>query len=233
MRTRSGKWLLLSLSLLLGGCGYESYPAGLPTAPAAPTSPVPAIYTLSGVVLEPTGDPVVGAHVGLPGKTAITDEAGRYTIGEMSGLITLEVSKEGYEATVAGLQVSSDQVLNLVLIPMIRIVAGESRTVTLFDADRGYQFPYSYSDCASPCKLIRVTAPAVGSVTIKLTAGDLAGKLSVFIDDASVEYCCAAQLTIPFPFLNAGEQIFYVRFADPGPSGTDRRIDIATSFQPR
>lgn len=232
-RTHSSQWLLVLL-VALSGCGAGPYPAPSPTGPSAPPAPLSAVFTLSGVVSEPAGDPVAGVNVQLSGKTAITDEAGRYAIGELSGLIGLELSKEGYEPlTISGYQMSSDRVLNLLLTPTIRIAAGESRTVTLYDGDRGYEFRYAYSECASPCKLIRVTVPARGSLTVKLTAGDPARKLSVFTNDGMVEYCCAPQLTIPFGFADSGEQIFYVTFTGGVPIGTDRRIDVATSFQPR
>jgi hypothetical protein len=222
------------LLVALSGCGGEPYPAPSPIGPGAPPPPLSGVFTLSGVVSEPAGDPVAGANVLISGKTAITDEAGRYAIGELSGFIGLELGKEGYEPlTTSRFQMSSDRVLNLRLTPTIRIAAGESRSVTLYNADRGYEFPYAYSECASPCKLIRVTVPAAGSLAVKLTAGDPARKLSVFTYDGQIEYCCTAQLTIPFGFSDHGEQILYVTFTGGVPTGTDQRIDIATSFQPR
>ena len=104
---------------------------------------------------------------------------------------------------------------------------------TLYDGDQRYSFPSAYSECGAPCKLIRVTMPAPGSLAVTLRAVDPARKLSVFINDGTFEYCCAAQLTIPFSFFDAGEQIFHVTFAGGVPIGTDRRIDVATSFQSR
>ena len=231
--THSSQWLLVLL-VALSGCGAAPYSAPSPTGPSAPSAPLSAVFTLSGVVSEPGGDPVAGVNVQLSEKTAITDEAGRYAIGELSGLIGLELSKEGYEPlTISGYQMSSDRVLNLLLTPTIRITAGESRTVTLYDGERGYEFRNAYAECASPCKLIRVTVPARGSLTVKLTAADPARKLSAFINDGNIEYCCAAQLTVPFGFSDPGDQIFYVTFTGGLPIGTDRRIDVATSFQPR
>ena len=231
-RTHSSQWLLLLVAL--NGCGTGPSRANSPTGPSAPPAPLSAFFTLSGVVSEPEGAPVAGVNVQLSGKSAITDEAGRYAIGELSGIIGLELSKEGYEPlTISGYQMSGDRVLNLMLTPTIRIAAGESKVVTLYDADRGYPFPDAYSECAAPCKLIRVTVPAVGSLAVKLTAGDPARKLSVFVDEGRLEYCCEAQLTIPSSLSGAGERIFYVTFAGGAPIGTDRRIDIATSFQPR
>jgi hypothetical protein len=55
----------------------------------------------------------------------------------------------------------------------------------------------------------------------------------VFTNEGNIEYCCATQLTITFMFSDAGEEMFYVKFADGLPGQTDGRIDIATSFQPR
>jgi carboxypeptidase family protein len=232
-RTHSSQWLLVLL-VSLSGCGAGPYPAPSPTGPSAPPAPLSVGFTLSGVVSEPAGDPIAGVNVQLSGKTAITDEGGRYVISELSGSIGLELSKEGYEPLIiSGYQMSSDRVLNLLLTPTIRIAAGESKMVTFYDADRGYSFPSAYSECGAPCKLIRVTMPAAGSLAVKLTAGDPARRLSVFTNDGNLEYCCTAQLTIPFAFSGPGEQIFYVTLMGGAPIGTARRIDIATSFQPR
>jgi hypothetical protein len=225
-RTRS-RWLLVLL-VALSGCRGGTAPTS-PTAAAA----LPASFTLSGVVSEPAGDPVPGAHVQISGKTAITDEAGRYTVRELSGWIGLELSKDGYEpVTMSGYQMVNDRVLNIVLAPTIRIAAGESRTLTLYDDDRGYEFRAAYEACPSPCKLIRVSVPARGALTVKLTSPDAARKLSVLTSDGHLGYCCTAQLTIPLDFPDPGEQILYVTFSGRVPSA-DRRIDVATSFQPR
>jgi hypothetical protein len=90
----------------------------------------------------------------------------------------------------------------------------EFRRVTLYDGERGYDFRASYPECAAPCRLIWVTVPAGGSLAVQLTPGNPARKLSVFTNEGNIEYCCATQLTIPFMFSNAGEEMFYVKFAD-------------------
>lgn len=60
-----------------------------------------------------------------------TDEAGRFTIGELAGRQDLVVSKHGYEPRAISVeQTDRGRLLNLSLAPIIQIAAGEAINVT-------------------------------------------------------------------------------------------------------
>lgn len=224
-------WPLLVLSMVAAGCDAASNRAASPFVLA----PSGVAYTLSGVISEPAGGAVAGATVQGRGKSATTDEAGRFTIGELAGRQDLVVSKYGYEPRAISVeQTDRDRLLNLSLAPIIRIAAGEAINVTLYPNDVNYDFPYYVSNpCPAPCKLIRVTVAGRGSLSLNLTAHSLDRKLFLLASNGDfVEFCCSAQLTTSLQFLGAGEAIVYVRFVE-GLEGSDHRIDLSTSFQPR
>ena len=226
-------WSLVVISFVaLAACDAAS------NRPASPfvLAPSEVAYTLSGVISEPAGGAVAGATVQGRGSSATTDEAGRFTIGKLAGRQDLVVSKYGYDPRAISVeQTDRDRLLNLSLAPIIRIAAGAAINVTLYPNDVNYDFPsYYYTRCPAPCKLIRVTVPGPGSLSLNLTAHNLDRKLFLlaFTGDF-VEFCCSAQLTTSLEFFGAGEAIAYVRFVEGLQGGTDHRIDLSTSFQPK
>lgn len=227
-------WSLLVISFVAqAACDAAS------NRPASPfvLAPSAVAYTLSGVISEPAGDPLAGANVQVQGlgKSATTDEAGRFTIGELAGRQELVLSKYGYEPRVIPVgQTDRDRLLNLSLAPIIQIAAGEAINVTLYPNDPGYDIPNSYSrPCRAPCKLVRVTVPGGGSLSLKLSAHNLDRQLFLLAFDTDLfEFCCSAQLTASLYFQGAGEAILYMNFLE-GLEGSDHRIDLSTSFQPR
>jgi hypothetical protein len=223
-------WSLVVISIVaLAACDAAS------NRPASPfvLAPSAVAYTLSGVVSEPAGGAVAGATVQGRGSSATTDEAGRFTIGELAGRQELVLSKYGYEPRAIPVgQTDRDRLLNLSLAPIIQIAAGEAINVTLYPNDPGYDFPY-YRPCRAPCKLVRVTVPGGGSLSLKLSAHNLDRQLFLLAFDTDLfEFCCSAQLTASLYFQGAGEAVLYVNFLE-GLQGSDHRIDLSTSFQPR
>ena len=125
----------------------------------------------------------------------------------------MELDGDGYEARViTNVSVVRDTTMNFKLAPVTRIAAGETTIVTLHPNDVGYDFPSWYEECAAPCKLLRVTVPGRGRLSIVLTARDLDRKLSVIYNEGGSQSCCYPQVTVPLEFSFADEAVLYVRF---------------------
>lgn len=218
---------LLAVAVFAAGCTGSSTTSPSPTAPGGST----ALYTLSGVVSAPTGGAVPGVRVQVGGKSTTTDDAGRYTVGELSGSFKIQISKDGYETQEARAVLGGDRVVNVTLPPVVRISAGGMTTVTLYPTEPTYLFPIGYEECSAPCKIIRVLSPGPGTLSITLTARDPNRKLTVLIYEGTSSYCCAAQITFgPLGIYFPGEFVLYVT-AHGGVAGVPQDIDISTSFR--
>jgi hypothetical protein len=193
-----------------------------------PAPPRPS-YNVSGVVLELTGQPIRDAAVTQWGQTVLTDAAGRYAFTAPSGLVSIHVSKAGYETRTYDLAVDRDREYDVVLRRAVVIAAGESATVTFDARDGAYEFPRVYELCEAPCKLVRIEVPVRGTLSITVTTVD--GQLSVFTRDGSTQRCCAAQVTITGEPVEAGEFLFHVNVS--GADRADPRATISTAFAAR
>ena len=209
---------------LLVGCGTSP--------PASPTS-AGQRYTVSGLVSAPAGDVVAGARVQVVGaNTVTTDESGRYTIGELTGGIQIQTSKEGYEPQVVPVGLDRDRVVNVTLLPVVRIAPGDRATFMLYGNEPGYDFLQAYDGCEAPCRLVRLTAPGAGTLSITLAPRDPNQRLSAYFNEGFASYQSASTITILKAFNGPGETIVYVRFAAGLTAGADSRIDVSVSFRP-
>lgn len=205
---------------------------GCSAPPASPTS-AGQRYTVSGLVSTPSGDAVPGAAVRVGATSVTTDESGRYSIGELTGGIQIQTSKEGYEPQVVPVGLDRDRVVNVTILPVVRIAPGDHATVTLYGNEPGYDFPQAYDGCDAPCRLVRVTAPGAGTLSITLAPRDPNQRLSAYFNDGFASYESASTITILKAFNGPGESIVYVRFAVGLTAGADSRIDVSPSFRPR
>lgn len=223
----------LSLLLALGIAGCSG----------SPVSPASAGHTLSGTVTVPGGPPVEGVRLAAFSQTAITDVSGRYSMtlaeNSMGSISNLFASKSGYEPRRLGnFSLTGGRVLNLTIAPVFRIPAGATAAFAMSSDEPSYPFFYDTADylppspCSAPCRLIRVSAPIdrAGVVTITITARDAARLLQLFVDDGR-PICCQREHVLESGLLANGEFVFYVRFSDGVPPGSDARIDIVTSFR--
>ncbi len=113
------RFLLLTLCLTAVSCGGNSY-----TAPT-PTPPAPSTFTLSGTVSDSsTGAGVGGANVVVQdgpnaNRSATTDGAGHYTLGNLqqSGF-TATASATYYSPASKGVGLTSSQSLDFSLQPV-------------------------------------------------------------------------------------------------------------------
>lgn len=211
---------------LLVGCGERP--------PASPTSAAQR-YTVSGLVSTPAGDAVAGAAVRAGATSVTTDESGRYAIGELYGGVTVDISKDGYERQLVPVYLDRDRVMNVTLPPVVRIAPGDPATVTLYASEPGYDFSYYDFACVAPCKLVHVTAPEAGTLSITLAPRDPTRRLAAFVlsNGRSTSYDPASTITIPFAFTASGEVIFYVAFVGGPAAAGDPRIDVSPSFRPK
>ena len=144
----------------------------------------------------------------------------------------MELDGDGYEARlITNVSVVRDTTMNFKLSPVTRIAVGETTIVTLHPNDVGYDFPSLYEECAAPCKLLRVSVPGRGSLSIVLTARDPDRQLSV-ITEGGRQSCCYPQVTIPLEFSFADEAVLYVKFHNSNfdEPGADQGVVVSTSF---
>lgn len=116
---------LLLLASLIVGCGDKPTvtPIGpSPSDPPVAAAPVPAGFTLSGVITVSGsgGDPCTGSRVSVDTGTGVrfthAGPDGRYIVrGLPAGLVRITVSWDGFETVERTMQISQDTVMNFEL----------------------------------------------------------------------------------------------------------------------
>lgn len=219
----------LVVAVTITGCG---------SSPTAPTVPAPPLYTLSGVVTVPAGEPLQGVLFQVGTRSAVSDATGRYSIPDLQGLPSIKVSKDGYEdlwvtphLTPGG--VSPNATLNVTLQPTIRMAPGDITTVTLEATDAGYDFPSFYEACERPCKVLRFSAPGSGSLTITFSSRDPSRTLIAYTDGGAVSHGPASAIKLRLLLRGAGEVVIHMTSPEGLPPGLDARIDLLSSFEPQ
>lgn len=134
---------LVVLACLLGvlSCGGDGGSPTNPTTPPPGGPPQQQSFALSGTVNAAPGGPISGATVRIAdsanaGKSAQTDNAGRYTLsGLQQAGFTVEASAAGYITRAQGVTLTRDTTQNFTLLtvePWTRSGAGNS----VFDIPR-------------------------------------------------------------------------------------------------
>jgi hypothetical protein len=191
----------LCVVLLASACGATS-PSPTPTAPSAtlpvepPPAPAPTAYSLSGIVREAGGGPLVGVTVRSPsGPRTTTDASGAFSISDVRQTTTggmLIFDKPGFRAAswdMPGSFRTNPEALVIRMQPVFFLSANSPVASTISSDDLSYSgllensFWDSSYNC-SPCKEIRV-APILqgarlhlhwsGSTPLDIWAGEYYG----------------------------------------------------------
>ena len=161
-------YVLIVTCVLVAACGDSP---GLPTGPTAMNGqPAPAgSHTLSGTIRDADGLPLAGVTlvvmVPTDGGSVVSDAAGRYSLGNLNGMITLRASKEGYFDSYQQRFIAADQVLNISLPPRVELVPG----TTLRGVVGGEPCDPIGWDARARCRQIFFTPPTSGTLDLVLT----------------------------------------------------------------
>jgi hypothetical protein len=123
-------------------------------------------FAVAGDVREPGQGTLAGVRVLEPvsGKSTLTDQSGAYTLGGLAGR-HLGFAKDGYEP--GELDIAPDNTAYMRMQRIVRIAAGETASVPkLTHIDVYYDIG---PDRCGPCRLIRIVAPAAGTMRFELT----------------------------------------------------------------
>jgi hypothetical protein len=171
--------------------------------PTTPTTPVrPGGVTLNGRVTDAaTGGPIAGAAVAIDGTSgATTDDLGHFSVARVSvpgyGRYTY-VSAEGYAADFRYIR---EPIQNVHLHRIERIVAGESKLVTIAPDDTLCVNNLQDTLGLGPdylCRSVFVVAPADGAVTIEAVSTQDGAHPPLEVETVSGSTCCFARMGNP------------------------------------
>ncbi|NKB87320.1 MAG: TonB-dependent receptor [Acidobacteria bacterium] len=158
--------------------------AQVATVPVAVGDAVSAESTLSGVVQDPRGLPLLGAFVAVialgadePTAVVVTDGGGKFSVGNLpQGMYSLLVGSLGFAGTVLqGISVPSTVPVTLQLEPE------EQRTLSAFDAplDLGYALRSSKRDVLRQTDTTIVTADGTAAAPRQDLSGAVAPSLAM------------------------------------------------------
>ena len=122
-------------------------------------------FAVTGSVREPGQGAVAGVRVLEPvsGRSTLTDQSGAYTLATLASR-HLRFEKDGYEPV--DLDVAPDAPGFVGMQRTVRVAAGETAIIPkLTHMDVAYSVG---ADRCSPCRLIRIVAPAAGTMHFEL-----------------------------------------------------------------
>jgi hypothetical protein len=106
------------IAAMLGGCDDSG-----PTRPSTSSAPIPRFATLTGLVTEPVGVPVVDAAVTVvdgpsKGQSSPTGVDGRYVLSVSAGVLSIEIRKDGYASVTRQVVVPETRTLDVEITPL-------------------------------------------------------------------------------------------------------------------
>jgi hypothetical protein len=165
----------------------------------------PGTFTLTGRVREPGNSGIPGARVAETqfGQTTVTDMYGDFSL---AGLTNLRVAfeKEGFEPV--QLDVTPNSSVDVPLQRIIRLTAGDTvKPLELAPHDMSYNVDGA---TCYPCRMIRVVAPASGTLHLQLTWTEPKSTLNLWAGQMFAG-TSAAGVVADIP-VSAGETVLYV-----------------------
>ena len=238
---RTGAPISVAILLLVACTGKE--PSRL-VSPSATVTSVGA-FSVSGIVTELRGGPIANATVtAIPlsragtAVTAMTGADGSYGLDALGEPVVIQVAKEGF-LTTNGIPLYSNAVVNMSLRRRLVAAAGETLTAAIW-----YDDILDFEDvpgCGAPtaCIAIRVTAPAAGDLTARLTWSAASTALEVqMLNTFDIRSFTltgpVARGSSPLELtanVSAGETILIVRFASPPSPGSGEAFELTTSLK--
>ena len=167
-------------------------------------------FAATGEVREPGQGPIAGVRVLEPasGKSTLTDQSGTYTLAALSGR-RLRFDKDGYEP--GELDIASDNTGFMRMQRIVRITAGETAFVPkLTHMDVWYEVG---PERCSPCRLIRIVAPAAGTIRFELTwERDVGSPLHLWAGGRRYSAEMSGTMVTADAPVSAGENVVYVGY---------------------
>jgi hypothetical protein len=165
---------------------------------------------VTGEVREPGQGPVPGVRVTEPvsGTATFTDDAGRYTLAGLGGA-RLRFEKNGYEP--GELDITPEGTGFMRMQRVVRIMLGETAVVPkLTHMDMVYDVG---GERCSPCRRIRILAPAAGRARLELTwEPDPGSVLHLWAGGQHAAGSKLDRLAAVDVVLNAGENVVHVGY---------------------
>jgi len=167
----------------------------------------PRGYTVSGIVRETGGEPVVGARVTCchgtfnDDKVATTDARGRYSIDSVSGNTQFGVyppNNSHEEFKVFPVSVTTDTALDVTLSRRLEIQAGENVSSSV-----AWDDTFPWLGCEGPCRIITILGPGdAGTLRARLewNSPDRLALLIADDDDGTDVACCESGEILQFHY---------------------------------
>ncbi len=147
-------------------------------SPVVPSPPLPGVSRVTGVVVEPGGQPVAGAVItrlygGLP-ATTVTGPTGSYELtldAQPPEVVRLTAEKDGFEPSVFYVAADGRAEVrrDLNLHRILRLAAGESVQLSISQSDSlcgAGATEGGYDPNARPCRRLRVVSSSEGRLDI-------------------------------------------------------------------
>jgi len=208
MASFDGLQVSATVTVTLAGTFMGSGVVRLPATVAGPGAGVSGVF-------------VIGTSPRAGTLISNTDAGGNYAVGFLMPGVVLTLSKSGFETTT--LTVAGPD-LDAVIQPVTRITAGQTVNITMAPTDTSYD-PSPDFHCGN-CRLIRVVAPATGTLHLDLTWTGPGATVAIwsngtFVGAPTTPQRVTADLPVP-----AGEAVLYVQ----SPPGVFVPLTLATSF---
>ena len=156
------------------------------------------------------------------GDTVVTDSLGHYTMGNIVPPATFRFEKAGYEP--AEIVVTVSEYSEASVQQIFQLNAGGSVATTISPNDMSFN-PAPGLHCF-PCRMIRVTAPGAGTLSITASGADSFAKLSLFVNGSTVSQ---SKATVSGDFaVSGGEVLVYVQVVN----GGHDKVTVSTTFTP-
>jgi hypothetical protein len=200
--------------------------------------PQPAAITLSGRVTDAaTGAPIAGAVVSINGRSrTTTDNSGNYRVAGLldagSHLDTTYVSAENY---VADYRYIRGTIQNVRLYRIERIVAGESKLVTVAPDDTLCVNNMQDTPGIGPdyvCRSVFVVAPNDRPVTIEAVSTLDGAYPPLEVETRGVLPCCSERMGNPTTMEVTGGTVIVVNVEMPSSSTSPQSFVVNTSPSP-
>jgi hypothetical protein len=237
MTRLSCRAVFIALLLVPAGCS-----GGSPTTPSPRSNG--ESFEVTGVVTDDQGAPVGGASVTMrywlggviSAPSVQTDASGRYTIGFTSnpwmigtsgrGAAQAEIFDEAYERYQRTVMATNSNLIENFRLHGIQLIAAGDSLVLSIAPDDG-ECP---DDASGPCRIVRVAAPADGTMTVE------APSIQPAAEQPQVEVCCVSgnerygnPVTIP---VTAGTAYYEVLIGLSRGITITQSVLLKTSFAP-
>ena len=167
----------------------------------------PGTLALFGWTREPGSGPISGVRVldPLSGQSTVSNNDGNYAMGGLTSA-ALAFSKAGYEE--AQFETASGAFDGWPLQQVVRLEAGASVSQKLAPHDVDYLVA-SGTHC-QPCRLVRVTSAAAGTLRLRVTWTDAGSTLNLWVNGQVYPGSGAAQEIVADVPVGVGELLVYV-----------------------